>query len=165
MKKTTMSVREMGTSLGLKKVESYWLVHKNYFETIKVNGKMRVVIKSFEVWYNSQIHYQKVDGPPPDVPFMSVRQVGMILGLRGGTAYDLVRKGYFHSYKHNGRICVDRKSFDEWMASQHKYKPGGGLPPKPKRLSTGYADEAKRGMESALRARFEAVIKERSEGG
>ena len=46
--KTTMSVLEMGSLLGLKKVESYWLVHKGFFETILVGGKMRVVIESFE---------------------------------------------------------------------------------------------------------------------
>ena len=39
--KTTMSVREMGKLLGLKKVDSYWLVHKEYFDTILLNGKMR----------------------------------------------------------------------------------------------------------------------------
>ena len=30
--KTSMSVPEMGKMLGLGKVESYWLVKKNYFE-------------------------------------------------------------------------------------------------------------------------------------
>ena len=34
--KTTMSVQEMGNLLGLKKVDSYWLVHKGFFETILV---------------------------------------------------------------------------------------------------------------------------------
>ena len=36
MMKKTMSVREMGALLGLKKVDSYWLVHKNYFKTVLV---------------------------------------------------------------------------------------------------------------------------------
>lgn len=31
--KTSMSVPEMGKMLGLGKVESYWLVKKNYFKT------------------------------------------------------------------------------------------------------------------------------------
>ena len=34
--KTSMSVPEMGKMLGLGKVESYWLVKKNYFKTIQV---------------------------------------------------------------------------------------------------------------------------------
>ena len=40
--KTSMSVPEMGKMLGLGKVESYWLVKKNYFKTIQVAGRMRV---------------------------------------------------------------------------------------------------------------------------
>ena len=58
--KTTMSVPEMRRMLGLGKTDSYWLVHKKYFETIMVQGKMRVVIESFEKWYASQTHYKKV---------------------------------------------------------------------------------------------------------
>ena len=32
--KTTMSVREMQHLLGLGKTDSYWLLHKNFFEVI-----------------------------------------------------------------------------------------------------------------------------------
>lgn len=50
-KKTTMSVPEMRRMLGLRKTDSYWLVHKQCFETVMVKGKMRIVIDSFEHWY------------------------------------------------------------------------------------------------------------------
>lgn len=46
-----MSVHEMGDMLGLKKTDRYWLVHKNYFRTETLFGKMRVEIASFEKWY------------------------------------------------------------------------------------------------------------------
>ena len=52
-----MSVPEMGKMLGLGKVESYWLVKKNYFKTIQVAGRMRVMLDSFEDWYAGQFHY------------------------------------------------------------------------------------------------------------
>lgn len=58
--KTSMSVPEMGKMLGLGKVESYWLVKKNYFKTIQVAGRMRVMLDSFEDWYACQFHYKKV---------------------------------------------------------------------------------------------------------
>ncbi|MEF9879562.1 MAG: hypothetical protein RR975_09035 [Clostridia bacterium] len=46
---TTMSVPEMAKLLGLKKTDSYWLVHKKCFETILVNGKMRILrLRSIE---------------------------------------------------------------------------------------------------------------------
>lgn len=60
MQKKSMSVMEMGRSLGLKKTNSYWLVKKHYFETIQVAGKMRVLVDSFEEWYRNQTHYKKV---------------------------------------------------------------------------------------------------------
>lgn len=54
----TMSVREMGQILGLGKTESYWLIHRNHFETTLVQGMMRVNIESFEHWYANQIDVQ-----------------------------------------------------------------------------------------------------------
>ena len=57
--KKSMSVMEMRKLIGLKKTASYWLVQKNYFETIIVAGKMRVMVDSFEAWYGSQTHYKK----------------------------------------------------------------------------------------------------------
>lgn len=63
MRKKSMSVREMGRMLGLGKTNSYWLVKKHYFETILVAGKMRVLVDSFEDWYQNQTHYKKVAIP------------------------------------------------------------------------------------------------------
>ncbi len=47
-KKKWMSVSEMGELLGLKKTDRYWLVHKNFFETKEIAGKMRVNIERME---------------------------------------------------------------------------------------------------------------------
>ena len=58
--KKTMSVMEMGRMLGLKKTDSYWLVHKGCFETTLVQGVMWINIASFEHWYQAQNQYQKV---------------------------------------------------------------------------------------------------------
>lgn len=60
MKKKSMSVMEMGRMLGLGKTNSYWLIKKHYFETIIIAGKMRVLVDSFEEWYQGQMHYRKV---------------------------------------------------------------------------------------------------------
>lgn len=117
----TMSVRNMGRLLGLKKVESYWLVHKEWFETILVNGKMRVVTESFETWYNSQYHYRKLNGPPPSCGYMSVRQIARMLGLADATAYDLVKKEYFESIIVDGKIVIINDSFEKWYRRQNRY--------------------------------------------
>lgn len=41
MNKKSMSVAEMRKMLGIGKTESYWLVKKNYFDTIIIFNKMR----------------------------------------------------------------------------------------------------------------------------
>jgi len=61
MRNKSMSVMEMGRMLGLKKTNSYWLIKKGWFETVMVAGKMRVMVDSFEEWYQSQTHYRKVN--------------------------------------------------------------------------------------------------------
>lgn len=49
-KKQTMTVPEMRKLLGLKKTESYWLVHRNFFRTDIVAGQMQIDVASFEEW-------------------------------------------------------------------------------------------------------------------
>ena len=46
--KKWMTVAQMGKMLGLKKTDRYWLIHKNYFRTETLMGKMRVDVESFE---------------------------------------------------------------------------------------------------------------------
>ena len=60
-----MSVPEMRKLLGLKKTDSYWLVHKNFFKTEVIGGMMRIDLVSFEKWYANQVKYKKVDGEEP----------------------------------------------------------------------------------------------------
>ena len=60
MKKTTMSVPEMRELLGLKKTESYWLVHRGFFKTKIIGGQMRVDLESFEEWYRNQVKHKKI---------------------------------------------------------------------------------------------------------
>ena len=95
--KTTMSVREMQHLLGLGKTDSYWLLHKNFFEVILINDKMRIVISSFEKWYANQVKYHKVNGPPPGEELCkrsySVLEVAEILKVDSDTVYTLVRQG------------------------------------------------------------------------
>lgn len=61
----TMSVPEMRRLLGIKKTESYWLVHRNFFKTDMIGGRMRIDIESFEKWYANQVKHKKVNGEPP----------------------------------------------------------------------------------------------------
>ena len=92
---TTMSVREMREILGIKKTDSYWLIKKHYFDTVKIAGRMRIVKESFELWYASQIHYRKVQGEEPGLKLRSesysAREIGEMLGITPSSVYDLIQ--------------------------------------------------------------------------
>ena len=125
-KKTTMSVTEMRKMLGLGKTDSYWLVHKNCFETIMVNGKMRIVIESFEKWYANQIKHVKVDGPPPGEELRaysySVREVAEMLSIDDSSVYYLIKRDQIPTFKVETWTRIRKKDFDKWYASQNKHR-------------------------------------------
>ena len=124
MDKKSISVPEMAKMLGLGKTDSYWLVHKRYFKTVLVGGKMRILVDSFEEWYAGQFHYKKVDGTKPGKKYahtMSVYEMADLIGRSSAVAYDIVKRGLVKTEVINGRIQVDIQSFEEWLASQSVY--------------------------------------------
>ena len=124
--KTTMSVSEMQRMLGLCKTESYWLVHRGYFETVLVEGKMRVVIESFEKWYANQIKWHKVDGDPPGQELRSysysIREMAELLGIDGSIAYDIVKRCHIETFTVDTWKRVRKDVFEAWYQSQSKYR-------------------------------------------
>lgn len=99
MKKKSMSVREMRRLLGLGKTEAYWLVKKNYFDTVIIGGKMRVMIESFENWYANQLHYKKIIGEAPGKNWksitMSIQETARLLGLMRYIYFSLFSGGTY----------------------------------------------------------------------
>ena len=123
--KRTMSVPEMRKLLGVKKTESYWLVHKNYFKTELINGTMRVDIDSFEKWYANQTKHKKVTGEKPGAQFCaasySFRDVANMLGEYDGTIYDLWNRKGLPTVTVNYRKRIPREIFDSWYEKQNEY--------------------------------------------
>ena len=129
MSKTSMSVIEMGKSLGLGKTESYWLVHKEQFETRFVAGKMRVMVERFERWYANQLHYKKISGELPGKELlkrtMTVPTMAKLLGIKEANAYELIHRLHFRSVKteySSQRLLIDKATFNEWLKKQTHYK-------------------------------------------
>ena len=91
--KKSISVPEMGRMLGLGKVESYWLVKKNYFTP---GAKWRHTT-------------------------MSVPELAELLGLKSATAYDLVKRAHLETMIIDRRIRVVNDSFESWYAGQSHY--------------------------------------------
>lgn len=123
--KRTMSVPEMRKLLGIKKTESYWLVHKNYFKTELINGTMRVDISSFEKWYANQTKHKKVTGEKPGAQLCaasySFRDVANMLGEYDGTIYDLWNRKGLPTVTVNYRKRIPREIFDSWYENQNEY--------------------------------------------
>lgn len=123
--KRTMSVPEMRKLLGVKKTESYWLVHKNYFKTELINGTMRVDIASFEKWYANQTKHKKVTGEKPGAQLCaasySFRDVANMLGEYDGTIYDLWNRKGLPMVTVNYRKRIPREIFDSWYENQNEY--------------------------------------------
>lgn len=124
--KTTISVREMQHLLGLGKTDSYWLIHKNFFEVIQINDKMRVVISSFEKWYANQIKYHKVNGPPPGEELRkrsySVVEAAEILSVDAETIYTLIRQGKIKTETVDIWMRIPKDEFERWYSSQKRLR-------------------------------------------
>ena len=125
-KRTTMSVPEMRRMLGLGKTDSYWLVHRQCFETIIVAGKMRVVIDSFEHWYANQIKYKKVDGSPPGAELRaysySVQEMADLLGVSDDTVYTLIKRDHIETFEVDTWMRIRKDVFEAWYKTQTKYR-------------------------------------------
>ena len=122
----TISVRNMGRLLGLKKVESYWLVHKGYFETILVNGKMRVVMESFEHWYAGQIKYHKVNGEPPGERLRqesyAARDIAEMLQISEAHAYDVMKAAGIKPVIVDYWQRYPKAAFEVWYSNQSRFR-------------------------------------------
>ena len=124
--KKTMSVMEMGRMLGLKKTDSYWLVHKGCFETTLVQGVMRINIASFEHWYANQIKHRKVDGPPPGEELQaysySVWEMAEVLGVTKDIVYAIIKRDKLETFEVDTWMRVRKDVFQKWYVSQTKYR-------------------------------------------
>ena len=125
-KKTTMSVPEMQRLLGLGKTDAYWLVKKQCFETAIINGKIRIIIDSFEHWYARQVKHKKVHGPPPGKVLReesySPQELAEELGVALSTIYDIIKRCHIETFEVDTWMRIPKDSFRKWYSAQHKYR-------------------------------------------
>lgn len=121
----TMSVPDLMRILGLGKTSTYRLVNQCHFKTYLVLGKMRIDVESFEKWYAGQFHYKKVNGERPGTDHIeTIAPITMakVLGISKSTAYDFLNNGEVEFIVVKGKRRVIRKSFEDWYASQNRFK-------------------------------------------
>lgn len=130
--KKTMSVPEMRRLLGLKKTDSYWLVHRNFFQTYIVNGQMRVDIASFEKWYANQVKHKKVNGEEPGAELMkssySFRDAANLLGIHSSNLYEIWRDQNLKTITVDFTKRITIEVFEEWYEHQIMYQKVGRMP-------------------------------------
>ena len=130
--KNTMSVPEMRRLLGLKKTESYWLVHRNFFETRIIDGRMRVDLESFEKWYANQVKQKKVNGEEPGAELLktsySFMDAANLLGIHNSNLYEIWRRENLETITVDSvkRIPVD--VFERWYENQIMYQKADRMP-------------------------------------
>ena len=124
--KNTMSVPEMRRLLGVKKTESYWLVHRNFFETKVIDGMMRVDIESFEKWYANQVKHKKVTGEKPGAELLktsySFKEAANLLGVHDSSIYEVWRKEQLNTITVDFVMRIPKETFDKWYVNQTKYQ-------------------------------------------
>lgn len=130
--KKTMSVPEMRKLLGIKKTDSYWLVHRNFFKTEMINGRMRVDIESFEKWYANQVKHKKVTGEAPGEELLkksySVHDVANLLGVHDAHVYEFVKKEKLETVTVDYVMRIPINVFEEWYDNQIMYQKVDKLP-------------------------------------
>ena len=122
----TMTVPQMRKILGLKKTESYWLVHRNFFQTDIVNGHMMIDVESFEKWYANQVKHRKVDGPEPVAELTrmsySFAEVAEMLGVSGAVVYEIWDKNNLETFTVDFVKRIPKEVFEKWYAGQTRYR-------------------------------------------
>lgn len=122
----TMTVPQMRKILGLKKTESYWLVHRNFFQTDIVNGHMMIDVESFEKWYANQVKHRKVDGPEPGAELTrmsySFAEVAEMLGVSGAVVYEIWDKNNLETFTIDFVKRIPKEVFEKWYAGQTRYR-------------------------------------------
>ncbi len=126
IERKTMSVPEMRELLGLKKTESYWLVHRNFFKTDIIDGQMRVDIDSFEKWYANQVKHKKVDGPAPGANLTkmsySFMEVAQMLGVSDAVIYEIWSANNLETFIVDYVKRIPKQVFETWYMGQTRYK-------------------------------------------
>ena len=124
--KTTMSIRETASLLGMQDATLYDLLKKKPFQVIHVDNKTRIDRASFWTWYESQDFYRTVADQQADSQksgeTLTMPEVARILGVHRNNIYYLVQKGCFETIQTPRTKLIRKDSFDRWYEGQKKYR-------------------------------------------
>lgn len=125
----TMSVPEMRKLLGLKKTESYWLVHRKFFRTEIIGEMMRIDLESIEKWYADQDVYRKVTHiltvEELEKDYICLQDAAALLGISREKLAKFARSEEIGRLQDsticNNKRWITRKSFQLFLNAQNVY--------------------------------------------
>jgi excisionase family DNA binding protein len=125
-KATTMTVKELGELLGLKKTDSYWLVHKGEFRVTELYGRLRIDVANFEEWYAYQTTYRKKDGEEPGRKLhneaYTALEIAEMLGIKEKYIYDVLKKENLKYRVIDHQKWYPKDAFEQWYKGQSRYR-------------------------------------------
>lgn len=126
IKAQTFSIPEVGRMLGVKKVESYWIVENRKLKTVMVRGHERVLKSAFWEWYDNQVRYQMVDGTPAGTKLRamsySITEAAEELGVSDCCIYELIKRGALKTFEVDTVMRIKKEDFSAWYATQNHYR-------------------------------------------
>lgn len=124
--KTTMSIREAASLLGIQPATLYDLLKKKPFETLRVDNTTRIDRSSFWEWYRGQSFYRTVEDRQADAERMgetlTMPEAARLLGIHRSNIYYLVKKGCFEIIQTPRTKLIRKDSFEKWYQGQNKYR-------------------------------------------
>ncbi|MCC6095719.1 MAG: helix-turn-helix domain-containing protein [Eubacterium sp.] len=127
-KATTMTIRDMAELLGIKKTDSYWLVHKGGFKVTELYGQMRIDRESFEKWYANQTTYRKRTGEEPGgelrAKAYTALELADLLGIQEKYIYEVLKKEGLEYQIIDHQKWFPKDAFEEWYRNQSRYRTG-----------------------------------------
>lgn len=105
------------------KTDRYWLLHKGFFNSKEVLGKIWIEIASFEKWYANQVKYKKVTGEEPGKERShSIQDLAGKLGITEDTVYCILKREEIETITVDYWRCVPKDAWDRWYCAQDKYR-------------------------------------------
>lgn len=122
----SFSVPELRKMLGIGKTDSYWILKHRNLKTVMVKGQMRILKSSFQEWYDNQIKYRILNGPPPGKKLRamsySVGDLTELLDVSEVTIYTILSKGVLETFTVDYCTRITKESFDRWYSEQEKFR-------------------------------------------
>ena len=111
LREISYSKSEIAKLLGINRKEVGTIIRRNKLNCIEVADRTRVLMTSFDKWYESQDIYSKVEPKPEPEhkPFYTMEELIECLGIERSYAYRLVKRGIIKSIRQRNGYLIPQE--------------------------------------------------------